>query len=129
MNQASNPTTVAPPLGAYSHTIAVAPDAQWLVISGQVGVNRGGKLANGALKQSEQCYRNILACLKANGMSKHDLVKTTVYLTDSRYIGDFRAARDKILGTDVKPTSTLLVVAGLAAPEMLVEIEAWAAKA
>ena len=128
MNEALNPSTVAPPLGNYSHTVKVSGGAEWLVISGQVGVNKGGKLASGALKQAEQCYKNILGCLKANGMTKHDLVKTTVYLTDSRFVADFRAARDKVLGTDVSPTSTLLIVEGLAAPEMLVEIEAWAAK-
>ena len=128
MNEASNPSTVAPPLGAYAHTIRVPADAEWLVISGQVGVSRAGKLANGPLKQTEQCYKNVLACLKANGMSKKDLVKTTVYITDSRYVADFRAGRDNVLGTDVQPTSTLVVVQGLAAPDILVEIEAWAAK-
>ena len=128
MNTSLDPDTVAPPLGSYSHTIKVPADAEWLVISGQVGINKGGRLAKGAEKQSEQCFRNILACLKANGMTKHDLVKITVYITDSRYVGDFRAARDKVLGTDHKPTSTLLVIDGLASPDMLVEIEAWAAK-
>ena len=102
--------------------------ADWLVISGQVGVNRGGRLANGPRKQAAQCYKNILACLKANRMGKEDLVKTTVYLTDARYVAEFRAARDEVLGTDVKPTSTLVITEGLAAPEILVEIEAWAAK-
>ena len=40
----------------------------------------------------------------------------------------FAPARDEVLGTDVKPTSTLVITEGLAAPEILVEIEAWAAK-
>ena len=128
MNEAKNPNTVAKPLGAYSHTIAVPADARWLVISGQVGVDKKGTLASGVRKQSEQCYRNILACLRANGMTKADLVKTTVYITDSRFVADFRAARDRVLGSDVAPTSTLLVIDGLASPDMLVEIEAWAAK-
>ena len=128
MNEAKNPDTVAKPLGAYSHTISVPADARWLVISGQVGINAKGKLAAGAAKQAEQCYRNILACLRANSMNKQDLVKTTVYITDSRFVADFRAARDKVLGTDVTPTSTLLVVDGLASPDIVVEIEAWAAK-
>ena len=128
MNEAKNPDAVAKPLGAYCHTIAVPADARWLVISGQVGVDKKGKLANGARKQSEQCYRNILACLRANGMTKADLVKTTVYITDPRFVADFRAARDRVLGRGVTPTSTLLVIDGLASPDILVEIEAWAAK-
>jgi enamine deaminase RidA (YjgF/YER057c/UK114 family) len=55
-------------------------------------------------------------------------VKFTTYLTDARFIGEYREARSKIIGDDVQPTSTLLIVAGLAAPQFLVEIEAWAAK-
>ena len=62
-------------------------------------------------------------------MGKEDLIKTVVYLTDSRHIEAFRAARDKVLGTESPPASTLLIIDGLAHPDMLVEIEATAAKA
>ena len=129
MNQPLNPKTVRKPAGAYTHTIKVPKDAAWLVISGQVGVDAKGRLAEGVRKQTEQVLRNILACLRANGMSKGDLVKFTVYLTDSRYIDDYRAARRKMIGDDTLPTSTLVIVDGLASPDMLVEIEAWAARA
>jgi enamine deaminase RidA (YjgF/YER057c/UK114 family) len=123
-----NPAGVAAPLGAYTHTIRVPRDAEWLVIAGQVGINRQGKLAAGIERQAEQAFRNVLACLRANKMSKQDLVKFTVYLTDSRLIPAYRAARQKVIGDDVLPTSTLLIVEGLASPDMLIEVEAWAAK-
>jgi enamine deaminase RidA (YjgF/YER057c/UK114 family) len=32
-----------------------------------------------------------------------------------------------VLGDALRPASTLLIVAGLASPDMLIEIEAWAA--
>ena len=51
-----------------------------------------------------------------------------VYVTDPRLIEEYRAARAKIVGGDVLPASTLLVIDGLAQPDMLIEIEAWAAK-
>ena len=128
MNTAMNPNTVHKPGGAYSHTVKVPANAEWLVVSGQVGVGTNGKLASGVRKQSEQVFRNIVACLRANGMSKKDLVKFTVYITDSRFVADYRAARKKIIGDNTLPTSTLVVIDGLAAPDMLIEIEAWAAK-
>lgn len=128
MNTKLNPKSVPKPLGAYTHTIKVPKDSEWLVLSGQVGVDAKGKLAVGIRKQSEQVFRNILACLKENGMAKKDLVKFTVYLTDSRLIDEYRAARKRIIGDATLPTSTLVIVQGLAAPEMLIEIEAWAAK-
>ena len=128
MNEHRNPKQVHPSLGAYSHTVKVPPNATWLILSGQVGVNASGKLQTGMRRQAEQVFRNILACLRANRMRKEDLVKLVVYLTDPRLIEDYRAARNKLLGADVRSASTLLVIDGLAQPDMLIEVEAWAAK-
>ena len=61
-------------------------------------------------------------------MGRADLVKITVFVTDPRFVEEFRAARDKVLGAEPPVASTLLVVDGLAAPDILVEIEATAAR-
>ena len=95
MNISSNPTAVHKPLGKYCHTTLVPANAQWLVLSGQVGIDKKGNLANGIRKQTEQTLRNIVSCLRDQGMRKSDLVKTTVYLTDSRFIEDYRLARSR----------------------------------
>lgn len=128
MNEHLNPGTMHQPGGVYSHTVHVPADSEWLVIAGQIGVDAEGRLASGIRAQSEQVFRNILAALDAHRMSREDLVKTNVYLTDSRYIGEYRAARSAILGDDCAPASTLVIIDGLASPEMLVEVEAWAAR-
>jgi 2-iminobutanoate/2-iminopropanoate deaminase len=128
MNQAVNPKTVHKPLGAYSHCIKVPRDAEWLVISGQVGIDAKGKLRDGVRAQTEQAFRNILACLRANGMRKQHLVKFNAYLTDPRHIADYRAARQKVIGDADLPASTLVIIDGLARPDLLVEVEATAAK-
>ena len=129
MNHSANPRTVHKPLCRYCHTTLVPADARWLVLSGQVGINPKGQLATGIRKQTEQTFRNILACLRAQGMRKKDLVKTTVYLTDSRFADSYRQARSKVIGDETLFTSTLVIVDGLASPDILIEIEAWAAKA
>ena len=129
MNFSSNAAAVHKPLGKYCHTTLVPASARWLVVSGQVGIDKNGKLATNLRKQAEQCFRNILACLRENRMRKGDLVKTTVYLTDSRFVDDYRLARSRIIGDATLFTSTLVVVDGLASPDILIEIEAWAAKA
>jgi enamine deaminase RidA (YjgF/YER057c/UK114 family) len=128
MNSFINPDTVHPPLGKYQHTAKIPGNSEWLVIAGQVGRDRDGTVPSDIKAQCEQAFRNVLACVEANGMSKTDIVKITTYLTDARFIGEYREARSNIIGDDVQPTSTLLIVAGLAAPQFLVEIEAWAAK-
>ena len=128
MNQNVNPKTVHRPIGAYSHSVKVPGGSELLIVAGQVGMDAKGKLQAGIRKQAEQAFRNILACLKENGMRKGDLVRLQTFLTDSRHIGDYRAARKKVVGDAVQPASTLLIVNGLASPDMLIEVEAMAAR-
>lgn len=119
------PAEIAPPFSRYSH--GVVTDAQrWLTISGQVGVDPDGKLAEGAAAQMEQAWRNIFAILAADHMEPGDIVKVTAYLTRREDLAAYREVRDRHL-VDVKPASTLLIVSGLADPNWLVEIEAVAA--
>ena len=128
MNECSSPNTVHAPLGAYSHTAKVPAGSDWLVVAGQVGIDAGGTLASGAREQAVQAFRNIVECLAAHGMERGDIVKFTVFLTDPRFIEDYRAARREVIGDEHKPPSTLLIVQGLATSDILVEIEAFAAK-
>ena len=129
MNEFVNPKNSHKPLGAYSHSVRVPRDSDLLIVAGQVGVNAKGQIQPGIRKQAEQAFRNVLAALRANRMNKGDLVRLQVFLTDPRFVDDYRAARKKVIGDDVKPASTLLIVDGLASPDLLIEVEAMAAKA
>lgn len=126
MRRELSPTTVAAPFSRYSHGVEVAAE-RWLLISGQVGVDRDGRLAEGAVAQMDQAWRNILAILTEAGMDAGNLVKITAYLTRREDLKAFRETRDRHVAK-VKPASTLLFVSGLADPAWLVEIEAVAAK-
>ena len=128
MNKIHNPAGVAPPIGAYSHAIEVPAGARTLHISGQVGITPDGKLAPGVEGQAEAALENILGILASAGMGIADVVKMTTFLTDANDIAKVRAVRARILGNH-RPASTLVVIARLAAPEYLIEIEATAAKA
>lgn len=128
MNRTFNPKTVAPPLGAYSHAVEVPPGARWLHIAGQVGMRPDGTMAKGAEAQCEQIWHNIMAILAIAGMAPRDLVRINSFLTRPEDIPVARTVRAKYLDGH-EPASTLLVVTRLAAPELLMEIEAVAAKA
>ncbi len=128
MNRANNPTTVAPPIGAYSHSVEIPPGSRILYISGQVGMSPDGVLKEGVEAQTEQVCRNIVAILEANGMGLKDLVKVNSYIINPGDLAAFRAARNRVFG-DFKPASTLAVIQALAGPQYLVEIEAIAAQA
>lgn len=123
-----NPKTVSFS-GKYSLGAEIPAGARLLSVSGQVGTAPDGKLAPNIEAQCEQVWKNIGEVLKAGGMGYKDIVKMTTFLTDSRFIPASRAARDAVLTEAPYPSSTLLIVQGLADPAMLVEIEVLAAKA
>lgn len=130
MHKVHNPAGIAGPVSpAYSHGIEVPPNARWLTVSGQVGVTPDGKIAQGIAAQADQAWQNIVAILKSAGMGLENVVKVTTFLTSKDYIPASREVRGRYQVDGYRPASTLLIVAGLAAPDYLVEIEVTAAKA
>ena len=87
---------------------------------------KGKRLSVGAPKSGTEL--NARAILKGAGMTYKDVVKVTIFLTDSRFVAPYREVRDQFITEPPYPASTLLVVAGLADPAMLVEVEVVAAK-
>jgi len=68
----------------------------------------------------------MAAAIEAVGGSLKDVVKINVYLTDSRFLEQFRKVRREFM-SEPFPVSTGVVVVALGSPEWLVEIEATAA--
>ena len=123
-----NPDTVVKPFSLYSHGAEAPANCRWLHISGQVGAAPDGKILEGFPAQAEQTWKNVLAILKAAGMGVQDLVKVNIFITRAGDIPDHRRLRDAAL-QGAAPASTMLIVSALAHPDLLVEIEAIAAKA
>jgi enamine deaminase RidA (YjgF/YER057c/UK114 family) len=123
-----NPAAMKPPLSKYSHGTEVGPGARWLYVSGQTASAANGAIPTEFGEQVEQALASVAAVLQAAGMSKSDIVKLTVYVTlsGSEALSTYRALRDTWLEGHA-PASTYLVVAALASPKLLVEIEAVAA--
>lgn len=72
---------------------------------------------------AEQAIRNIEAALKEAGSSLRDVVRTRAFITDVSLFGELTRAHGEAFG-EIRPAATMVVVSGLATPEMLVEIEA-----
>ena len=122
----SNPSAVRVPATRYSHAALVQGERRRLVISGQVGQAPDGSVPATGEGQIAQAYANLRAVLEAHGMGIANVVKSTAFLTDRALLPAYRAARDAVFA-DHAPASTLLIVAGLADPRWMVEIEAEAA--
>jgi len=121
-----NPPSLHPPFSAYSLGMEVSGADRWVHLSGQVGVKKDGSVPPAAAEQMEECWTKIFAVLESAGMGKENLVKVTGFLTRPDDIGLFRQVRDRLMEGHA-PASTLVIVAGLASPDWLVEIEAVAA--
>ena len=122
------PPGIAPPAALYVHGMEAPVNARWLFISGQVGVHADGRVGKDAREQAEIVWANIQAILASAGMSVRDIVKLTTYSVSPDHLKALRDVRERALAGH-KPASTLLIVAGLAQPQWLVEVEAYAAKA
>ncbi len=123
-----NPLTAPAPFSRYSQAILAPENCRWLHISGQVGCDLERNIAEGFEAQAELAWANLVAVLTAGGMSVHDLVKVTILLTRASDVAASRVIRDRAL-MGAEPASTLMIVAGLAHPDLLIEVEAIAAKA
>ena len=122
-----NPPDITAPASRYSQGVLVPAGARRLVISGQIGMTKDGKVADGLEAQLRQTWANIFGVLRAAGMAHIDLVKITSFVIDPKAVGLVRQIRDEMMQGH-QPASTFLVVAGLAMPSLLCEIEAEAVK-
>lgn len=122
-----SPATVAAPSGPYSHAVEIPASARVLHLSGQVGVAPDGTVPADFEGQAAQCWKNIKAILAAAGMGVEDLVKCTHFITNADNVAAYGRVRARELG-EARPASTLLVISALARPNLLVEVEAIAAK-
>ena len=126
-NRAFYPETMHPPLGAYAHGIEVPEDAKLTFVAGQVGIDADGNIPADFAGQAEQAWKNCVTVLEHNRLRMSDVVKITHFITDRANLAAYGEIRAKYLGKQ-RPASTLLIVAGLARPDLLVEIEMIAAK-
>lgn len=125
--QLHNPASIAPPFSCYSHGASAPAGARWLYISGQVGVTPDGTIPEDPEKQIELAWNNLFAVLADAGMSRTDLVKVDGFITRPDLVPIYRKIREQRF-TGHAAATTLVIVAGLAEPNLLVEIQAVAAR-
>ncbi|MCX7288856.1 MAG: RidA family protein [Rhodobacterales bacterium] len=120
------PETMPQPASRYSQVALAEGVTRRLEIAGQVGVRPDGSVAEGLADQLDTALANIDRALAAAGMTHANLMKITVYLTENspEAINLYRQRRDVWVGDGPPPAATLLIVAGLASPALLVEVDA-----
>jgi enamine deaminase RidA (YjgF/YER057c/UK114 family) len=125
-NSFLNPDGMSRPNG-FSH-VAVTTRRTTVFVAGQVAYDAAGAVVGvGDLAaQTRQAYANLGKALAAVGASMNDVVKTVLFVSDldpakARVV---REARAPFLSPVTPPASTMVGVASLAHPDLLLEIEA-----
>lgn len=127
MTTFSNPRDVHAPVGPYSHTAVVPAGMELVFVAGQVGMRPDGTVPDGFAEQAELTFANLRACLAAHGLGVDAVVKLGVFVLPQQDFQVLRAVREKHFGTH-RPTSTTVYVPQLAAPKLLLEVEAVAVR-
>ena len=122
-----NPDTLHDPRPfGYSHSAALPAGAGLVLISGQYASGPDGAVtATDFAEQVEQTFAHLAEVLAAHRLSLADVVGLRTYVVglDGERLGVLGQAVVRRWG-DTPPTQTVLGVAGLALPEILVEVEA-----
>jgi len=111
------------PVGAYSQAVK---HGGMLLVSGQLGMDTAGRLADGPAAQAGKALDNLEAILNAAGLGMGDVLKVTVYLAD---MGDFEEVNRIYSDRFTEPYPARAAVEVSALPkDALVEIEATASE-
>ena len=112
---------------AFTQAVTVEGSAKLVFVGGQNAVSVDGKVVGTDLEtQTAKALENVLAALAAAGATQENVVKLTIYIVQGHAVASAFAAAQRVWGRHATAI-TVLLVAGLANPQFLVEIEAIAA--
>jgi enamine deaminase RidA (YjgF/YER057c/UK114 family) len=121
--QRSNLKRQAAQARGYSQAV-ITTGGRTIWLAGQVAAEDGSgrSLADDFDGQVREVFARLGRTLEEAGAKLSDMVTMTVFITDARLGDRFTQLRREIFGDDF-PASALITVAGLARPEMLVEVQ------
>ena len=107
------------PVIGFSRAVRVG---QHVAVSGTAPVWPDGTVDPDPLAQARRCWEIMLGALAEAGGGPEHVIRTRQYLVDRSYEEAAATAHGEIFG-DIRPASTMVVVAALLDPRWLVEME------
>jgi enamine deaminase RidA (YjgF/YER057c/UK114 family) len=109
-------------VAGYSRAIVVG-DSCWVAGTTDAGPDGSSQHPGDIAGQAQAVIAIIQAALAEGAFALEDVVRTRMFITDMALAGPLLAVHGEIFG-EIRPASTLVAVAGLMHPSLLVEIEA-----
>jgi enamine deaminase RidA (YjgF/YER057c/UK114 family) len=113
--------------GGYSRAVVIG-DACWVAGTTDLGPDGVSTHPGDAAAQARATFEIIGRALAEGGFGFEDVVRTRMFVTDVAVATDVVAVHGEVFGA-IRPAATLVVVAALIHPSLLVEIEAEARRA
>ena len=119
-----NPEGLPVPRGSYSQ-VAISEPGRMVFIAGQTATDPQGNIvgAGDARAQTRYVIEKITRAVEGAGGTMNDIVAMTIFTTDVRNHRTINEVRRELLGPNF-PTSTMVQIAALARPELLLEANA-----
>ena len=93
-----------------------------VVVSGTAPIMPDGSVDPDPAAQAHRCFEIVARALAEAGASVPDVVRTRIYLIDRADAAAIGTVHGSVF-VDVRPASTMIVVAGLLDPRWKVEVE------
>lgn len=123
-----SPDSAPLPRGLYSQVSLTSGPHRLAFFAGQTGRRPDGSISKDARAQVADAFDNIARLLETVGSEPEHIAHLRTYLVGRDPLSPFLSARASVFNAwfadDLPPSNTLLIVAGLADCEALVEIEA-----
>jgi enamine deaminase RidA (YjgF/YER057c/UK114 family) len=103
-------------LVGYSRAVRIGPH---IAVAGTTGPGPADDIG----AQTREALRRVEIALSEAGAMLSDVVRTRIYVTDISRWREVAAVHAEVFG-EIRPAATMVEVAALIAPELLVEIEA-----
>ena len=108
-------------VAGYSRAIIVG-DTCWVAGTTDAGTDGASQHPGDVAAQARAVFAIIERALTDGGFGLSDVVRTRMFVTDMAFAGELSVVHGEVF-RDVRPAATMVGVAGLMHPTLLVEIE------